>query len=476
MKINKASHKVPIIGMIIGLCMGLVLSTSISISNDAFGKDNAYIPTLQLKKFSEVMARIKRDYVEEVDQDKLVADAIQGMLRGLDPHSDYLDKNGFEELQIDTTGKFGGLGIEVGMEHGFVKVIAPIDDTPAQRAGIKAGDLISRIDNVNLKDKDLDEAVELMRGKPGSSISLVIIRRGKDKPLKIKLIRAVIKLKSVKSRLLGANYGYLRVSSFQANTTDVAKEALRLLIKENKGKLKGLVLDLRNNPGGVLDAAVGISDLFLIKGKIVYTEGRVSDAEMRYDATGSDMLKGASMVVLVNEGSASASEIVAGALQDHQRAIILGQKTFGKGSVQTVLPLLDGSTAIKLTTARYFTPSGHSIQAKGIQPDIVVEQLEFVKKEDGEEDAFEPLTEAGLSGHLSNPEDDEKNKQSKKDEKSEKNDKSEVEAKQKESEKEADDAKGKEKVISTAQLVRKDYQLFEALSLLKAMNLIQAKK
>ena len=471
MKINKASHKIPIIGMIIGLCMGVVLSTSMSISNDAFGKDNAYIPTLQLKKFSEVMARIKRDYVEEVDQDKLVADAIQGMLRGLDPHSDYLDQNGFEELQIDTTGKFGGLGIEVGMEDGFVKVIAPIDDTPAQRAGIKAGDLVTRIDNVNLKGKNLDEAVELMRGKPGSSISLTIIRQGKDKPLKIKLIRAIIKINSVKSRLLGANYGYLRVSSFQANTTDVAKEALRLLIKENKGKLKGLVLDLRNNPGGVLDAAVGISDLFLTKGKIVYTEGRVSDAEMRYDATGSDILEGVSMVVLVNEGSASASEIVAGALQDHQRAIILGQKTFGKGSVQTVLPLLDGSTAIKLTTARYFTPSGHSIQAKGIQPDIVVEQLEFAKKEETKEGDVEPLTEAGLSGHLSNPEDDEKSKRSKKDKKSK------VEAKQKKNTEDAnDDVEGKEKALSIKQLARKDYQLFEALNLLKAMNLIQAKK
>jgi len=446
------------VGIAIGFCIGIMLS--VSISSYAERKNSTSVPVLQLKKFSEVMARIKRDYVEEVDQDKLIADAIKGMLRGLDPHSDYLDKESFQELQIDTSGKFGGLGIEVGMENGFVKVISPIDDTPAQRAGIKAGDLITRIDNVFLKDKELDDAVDLMRGEAGSSITLTILRKGKDKPLKIKLVRAIIKLKSIKSRLLKGNYGYLRVSSFQEDTTDAAKKALVKLQKENKKPLKGVILDLRNNPGGVLDAAIGVSDLFLKEGKIVYTEGRVSDAKMNYEATNFDLLDGAPMVVLVNQGSASASEIVAGALQDHRRAIILGKKTFGKGSVQTVLQLVDGTTAVKLTTARYFTPSGRSIQAKGIEPDIVVGQLEFAEKEQSEENDFEPLTEAALSGHLSNPEDSKDNdgKNSKrKDEDEKKN------------------QLAKESELAAEQFVRSDYQLFEALNLLKGMSLMQAK-
>jgi len=443
MKINRSS----ISGIAGGLIFGLIISSS--ISTYAYQKDNSYIPALQLKKFSEVMDRIKRDYVEEVDQDKLISDAISGMLAGLDPHSGYLDENGFKELQIDTSGKFGGLGIEVGMENGFIKVISPIDDTPAQRAGVKAGDLIIRLNDTHIKGKDLNEAVNLMRGEPGEPVVLTIVREGKDKPLKIKVVRAIIKIKSVKQRLLESNYGYLRVSSFQSNTADVARDALKSLKKENNGRLKGLVLDLRNNPGGILGAAVGISDLFLTEGKIVYTEGRISDSKMRYDATDFDVLDGAPIVVLVNQGSASASEIVSGALQDHKRALILGQKTFGKGSVQTVLPLIDSTTAIKLTTARYFTPSGRSIQAKGIEPDIAVEQLEFEKHNNSKnEDDFGSLTEASLGGHLSNPDDGKKSSSKKK----------------------------SNKIPPPKNLVKDDYQLFEALNILKGMNIIQAKK
>ena len=269
----------------------------------------------------------------------------------------------FKELQVGTSGEFGGLGIEVGMEDGFVKVISPIDDTPAQKAGLQAGDLIIRLDDTPVKGMTLNVAVKLMRGKPGTSINLQIVREGKDKPFKVSIKRAIIQVKSVKQKMLEPGYAYIRITSFQAKTTEALLEAVENLKKENKGKLRGLVLDLRNNPGGVLNAAVGVSDAFLESGKIVYTEGRVEDAKMEYTAQKGDIVESAPIVVLVNQGSASASEIVAGALKDHKRALVVGQKTFGKGSVQTVLPL-DEKTAVKLTTARYFTPSGRSIQAE----------------------------------------------------------------------------------------------------------------
>jgi carboxyl-terminal processing protease len=345
-----------------------------------------------------VFDKIKHNYVEDVDDKTLLDNAIRGMLSGLDPHSTYLDAKAFEELRVGTTGEFGGLGIVVGMEDGFVKVISPIDDTPAQRAGVKAGDLIIRLDDTPVKGMSLDDAVKIMRGKPGTNIDLTIVREGEDQPLKFTITRDRIRVKSVKSRMLDPGYAYVRVSQFQERTGKDLHNAINELKKENKGNLKGLVLDLRNNPGGLLDSAVIVSDTFLDRGTIVSVKGRTEDNKLSQAATPGDTLKGAPIVVLVNEGSASASEIVAGALQDNKRAVIMGQKTFGKGSVQTVIPLGNNS-ALKLTTARYYTPSGRSIQAEGIVPDIALEHLQVAAKEDN---GFKPLKEADLTGHLEN--------------------------------------------------------------------------
>lgn len=421
------------------------------------------IPVEQLRKFAEVMARIKHDYVEKVDDKKLITDAIRGMLTGLDPHSAYLDSEEFRELQVDTSGKFGGLGIEVGMENGFVKVIAPIDDTPAQRAGIKAGDLIIRLDDTPVKGMTLNDAVKIMRGKVGEPIVLTIVREGVSKPLQIKIIRDIVKIKSVKQRLLAPGYGYMRIVSFQSNTTKAAQTGIHKLEKENKGKLKGLILDLRNNPGGVLGAAVGVSDMFITQGKIVYTDGRIDDAKMTEMAHKGDVLNGAPIVVLVNRGSASASEIVAGALQDQKRALIMGEKTFGKGSVQTVLPL-DATTAVKLTTARYYTPSGRSIQATGIKPDIVVKPLKISANEEANE--LDLLSEADLSGHLENPG---SGKKGGKQEPTPGDDKS---TKQQPVNR-LNSKDSKKEVGNNA--FRNDYQLNEALNLLKGLNILYGK-
>lgn len=444
---------------IVSTMMGVLVSTSY---NSVFAKSNAPIlPLEQLKQFSEVYSRIKQDYVEEVDDKKLITDAISGMLSGLDPHSAYLDEEAYTELRVGTSGEFGGLGIEVGMENGFIKVIAPIDDTPAQKAGIKTGDLIIRLNDKSIKGTTLDDAVKIMRGKVGEPIDLLIVREGKDAPFKITIVRAIIKVKSVKYKMLDPGFAYLRISSFQSKTPTAVRDAIKALQKENKAPLKGMILDLRNNPGGVLSGAVGVSDTFLRQGKIVYTDGRVNDAIMRYDATDEDYLNGAPLVVLVNQGSASASEIVAGALQDHKRALIVGRKTFGKGSVQTVLPLGE-KTAVKLTTARYFTPSGRSIQAKGIEPDIVIEDLKIKqgdKKVEAEKVA--PLSEADLSGHLSNPDG--------------KVEKSKAKANDSTTSKEKTvDNKKSDISINSKKLAEEDYPLYEALNVLKSMNLIQS--
>ncbi|RMG35547.1 MAG: S41 family peptidase [Gammaproteobacteria bacterium] len=356
------------------------------------------VPLEELRTFAEVYGRIKQDYVEPVEDRKLLEDAVRGMLSGLDPHSAYLDEEDFDELRVGTSGEFGGLGIEVGMEDGFVKVIAPIDDTPAQRAGIKAGDLIIRIDDQAVKGLTLDEAVKLMRGKPGTKVTLQIVRKGREAPITITVERAIIKTVSVKSRLLKPGFAYLRISQFQTNTGDDLRKAVKRLRSKNEGQLKGLVLDLRNNPGGVLQAAVAVADAFLTQGIIVYTKGRIEDSRLRFQAAPDDILEGAPMVVLVNGGSASASEIVAGALQDHRRAVVVGQQTFGKGSVQTIIPI-NQRTAIKLTTARYFTPNGRSIQAEGIRPDIELAEVEF-KRAGGDDLA---LRESQLAHHLDNP-------------------------------------------------------------------------
>ena len=419
---------------------GLLLGLTISIGQGVFAEREAAVtlPVEELRAFTDVFGRIKNDYVEDVNDRDLLENAIRGMLTGLDPHSAYLDREQFKELQVGTSGEFGGLGIEVGMEDGFVKVIAPIDDTPAQRAGVQAGDLIIRLDDTPVKGMTLNEAVKIMRGKPGTSIVLTIVRSGVDAPLKITVTRDVITVKSVRSRMLDDGYGYVRISQFQSKTSDALLQAVEDLKKENGGPLKGLVLDLRNNPGGVLNGAVAVSDAFLRKGLIVYTEGRVSDSRLRFNATPSDVLDDAPMVVLVNQGSASASEIVAGALQDQRRAIIMGSQTFGKGSVQTILPLSSGS-AVKLTTARYYTPSGRSIQAEGIVPDIKLEAL----KVEALEVAFDPVKESSLSRHLMNGNEDAKP--------------AEQENEEAETEKES--------------LAQRDYHLYEALNMLRGMVL-----
>ncbi len=379
------------LGAILG---GLIVVGTTVFADRSYNNPILNLPLEDLRAFSEVFERIKTDYVENVEDKVLLEYAIQGMLNGLDPHSTYLNPQAFKEIQIGTSGQFGGLGIEVGMENGFVKVIAPIDDTPAQRAGIKSGDLIIRLNDQSVKGMTLADAVKIMRGKTGSPIILTIVREGETKPLKIKVIRAIIKVKSIKSRSLEKGYGYIRISQFQSQTGKDLRKALRLLKEGNNNQLKGLILDLRNNPGGVLNAAVAVSDAFLRSGLIVYTEGRIRDASFRFRARPDDLLNGAPIIVLVNSGSASASEIVAGALQDHNRAIIMGVKTFGKGSVQTILPM-NNNAALKLTTARYFTPSGRSIQAKGIDPDVVLEEE---KSKDKSSDFR--IKESDLAGHL----------------------------------------------------------------------------
>jgi len=359
--------------------------------------DIGELPLDELKTFTQVFIKIKNDYVQEVDDRELLENAIRGMLEGLDPHSSYLDKSAFTDLQEGTSGEFGGLGIEVGMEDGFVIVISPIDDTPAEKAGIEAGDLIIRLDDVPVKGMALNDAVKSMRGKPGTDISLTIVRKGEDGPLNIVITRAIIKVKSVRSKTLEPGLGYLRISQFQARTGEDMRKELEKLKADNDNHLKGLILDLRNNPGGVLGAAVAVSDLFLEKGLIVYTEGRVKDSKLKFSAKPSDIIARAPLIVLVNGGSASASEIVAGALQDHHRAIIMGEKTFGKGSVQTILPL-ETESALKLTTARYYTPSGRSIQASGIIPDIIVDKVK-VEKLDVPDNR---IKESNLVRHLEN--------------------------------------------------------------------------
>ncbi|MDO3720787.1 S41 family peptidase [Marinobacter sp. chi1] len=352
------------------------------------------LPLEDLRKFTEVFARIKDAYVEEVDDQQLLESAIKGMLSDLDPHSTYLAPKDYEELEESTSGEFGGLGIEVGMENGFVKVIAPIDDTPAQKAGVQAGDLIIKLDEKPVKGMTLEEAVSLMRGKPGSILTLTIMREGESAPIEIDVERDIIKVTSVKSRMIENGYGYVRITQFQAETGNQFRQALESLEEENGNTLDGLIIDLRNNPGGVLQAAVETADALLDQGLIVYTEGRIQSSRLRFSATAGDFMPSTPVVVLINGGSASASEILAGALQDHGRAVIMGTQSFGKGSVQTVIPL-DEAHAIKMTTARYYTPDGRSIQATGIKPDIEVRPAELT-----ELDSQPFFTEADLSGHL----------------------------------------------------------------------------
>lgn len=419
------------------LALNLALFTPLGLAEQAPADTSPQgeLPLQSLRNFADVFNQIRRSYVEEVDDTTLLENAIRGMLSGLDPHSDYLDAESFDNLQSHTSGEFGGLGIEVGMENGFIKVVSPIDDTPAQRAGILPGDLIIQIDQQPIKGLSLQEAIALMRGPKGSPITLNILREGVKAPIELKLKRDIITVASVRGRMLQPGYGYLRISQFQSRTGDDLRKELAKL-KANRSGLKGLVLDLRNNPGGLLQASVQVSDTFLDEGLIVYTEGRLPNAFSRYMASSSEAADATPLVVLINGGSASASEIVAGALQDHRRAIIIGTQSFGKGSVQTVLPLAEDS-AIKLTTARYYTPSGRSIQAQGIVPDIVVEPARIESL--GDEDR---VTEADLARHLGNEDGKESNGQSRT----------------------GDSA--------AAELAATDNQLYEALNLLKGLHIM----
>jgi carboxyl-terminal processing protease len=386
------------------------LSTSIIFSLPSWAAEEETVkdhrvPMEDVQRFSNAINQIKKYYVKPVDDKELFDNAIRGMLAGLDPHSSYLDEDAFNELQASTSGEFGGLGLEVTMEDGVVKVITPLVDTPAFKAGLKTGDYIIKIGSKSVQGLSLMDAVNMMRGKEGSTIDLTVLRKGESKPLQFSLVREKILIKSVKSNLLDNNYGYVRLTQFQATTAQDMQNAIKQLQQQAGGQLKGLILDLRNNPGGLLDSAIQVSDSFLEPKKgekeelIVYTQGRLPGSHFSAVANAGDLLKNAPMVVLINNGSASASEIVAGALKDNKRAIIVGTKSFGKGSVQTVLPL-DDKTAIKLTTALYYTPSGVSIQAKGITPDIVIEEVKMGKV-DQTADAI-GFSEEDLSGHIVN--------------------------------------------------------------------------
>lgn len=352
----------------------------------------------QLDLFGDVLERVRTDYVEKPDDTKLIETAINGMLTGLDPHSAYLNAKHFQDMQVQTRGEFGGLGIEVTMEKGVVKVVSPIDDTPADKAGIQAGDLITHLDGKSIVGETLEQAVEKMRGLVNTPIALTVVRKGNDEPIEIKIVRSVIRINAVKSRLeADGQLGYVKVTTFNEKTHNNLVKAIETMTKEAGDKLKGFIIDLRNNPGGLLDQAVAVSDDFLDKGAIVLTKGRNLRETQRSQARQGDLTKGMKIAVLINGGSASASEIVAGAIQDHDRGEIIGTRSFGKGSVQTIIPL-GGKGALRLTTARYYTPSGRSIQAKGIDPDIVVEQEtpEDIKKRE----KLSPRGEANLRGHL----------------------------------------------------------------------------
>lgn len=416
--------------------------TDANLSNQVAAES---LPLDDLRKFTDIFGKIKNDYVEEIDDATLLKYAIRGMLSGLDPHSAYLEPSAFSDLQENTSGTFGGVGIEVGMENGFVKVIAPIDDTPAQKGGIEAGDLIIKLDETPVKGMSLDQAVEKMRGEAGTAITLTVVRAGEREPLEIKLTRDIIQVTSVKTLPLDDKYGYIRITQFQAQTgSDFAKGLEKL--KSQTSPLSGLIIDLRNNPGGVLLAAVDVADQLIDDGLIVYTEGRSKSAEVQYKAQKGDDAAGIPIIVLIDGGSASASEILAGALQDHSRAVIMGTQSFGKGSVQNVMAL-DAEYGLKLTTARYFTPSGRSIQAQGITPDIEVNRAKL-----SDEKQSNMFKESDLAGHLSNG--NVTDKGTKNDNKS-----------QEESD-----------VSQQKQALAKDFQLQEALSLLKAIDILKIKE
>lgn len=419
----------------------LIVGVSIGIASSVHAeRDQSRLPVEDVRMLSQVLERIKQAYVDEVDDTQLLQSAIEGMLSGLDPHSDFLTPSDFEDLRESTSGQFGGLGIEITLDDtGFVRVVAPIDDTPAFHAGMQSGDLITQINDTPVKGMTINEAVTLMRGTPGTSVRLTVARDGESQPLRVDITRDIIRVTSVRSRMLEPGFGYVRVSTFQERTGNDLVQALSNLREENGGSLDGLVLDLRNNPGGVLQASVDVADAFMSGGLVVYTEGRLPNSASRFNARRNDPSEGVSLVVLINGGSASASEIVAGAIQDHGRGVIMGTRSFGKGSVQTILPLSDNH-AIKLTTARYYTPNGRSIQAQGIVPDIVVRPGRLTQ-----EDGNPYYTEADLAGHLANPE----GENGREDRELENGDEGQTQ-------------------------VMEDYQLYQALTLLKGMRILNA--
>jgi carboxyl-terminal processing protease len=387
--------------LLLGAASGVALTLLLSQPHLAFTGGSAKAASAdtyrELNLFGDVFERVRADYVEKPDDAKLVSSAINGMLSGLDPHSSYMDAKSFSDMQVETRGEFGGLGIEVTMEDGLVKVVAPIDDTPAAKAGLMAGDLITELDGESVQGMTLPQAVDKMRGPVSSSIKLTIMRKGQDKPIDVTLVRDVIKVQSVRSNNDGGDVGYIRITQFNEQTSEGLKRALSNLSKQiSAEKLKGYVLDLRNNPGGLLDQAIAVSDAFVKDGEVVSTRGRNPEETQRFYAKGEDLTKGTPLIVLINGGTASASEIVAGALQDHKRATVIGTRSFGKGSVQTIIPLGPGNGALRLTTARYFTPSGRSIQAQGITPDIKI--LQDVP--DNLKDRTDSKGEAALRGHL----------------------------------------------------------------------------
>jgi len=416
-------------------------SQQVKTESEISPEETKSLPLNELRKFASIFGKIKEDYVEEIDDATLLKYAIRGMLSGLDPHSAYLEPRAFSDLQENTSGTFGGIGIEVGIENGFVKVIAPIDDTPAQKGGVEAGDLIIKLDDTPVKGLSLDQAVEKMRGEAGTPITLTIVRAGEREPVVISIERDNIQVTSIKTLPLDDKYGYIRITQFQSQSGSDFQEGLDKLNKQIQD-LRGLIIDLRNNPGGVLKASVDVADLILDDGLIVYTEGRSKVSELRFSATKGDATNGIPIIVLIDGGSASASEILAGALQDHNRAVIMGTQSFGKGSVQNVLAL-DAEYGLKLTTARYFTPNGRSIQAQGITPDIEVNRA---KLSDEKKQPF--YREADLEGHLSNGNKEEKQEVT--------NTENEEENKQK-------------------SMLERDFQLQEALSLLKAIDILNIK-
>lgn len=430
------------------LCVNAIAQDAADSSGPRFTPPPAAVgelplPMEEVRIFAQVLNQVRESYVEPIDDKTLLENAIKGMLAGIDPHSTYLAKDDFADLQETTTGEFGGLGVEVGIENGLIKIIAPMDDSPAARAGIQAGDLIIKLDDTPAQEVTLGDTTELLRGEPGTKIRLTILREGVNEPFEVTVTREIIKARSIRSRELEPGYGYIRIAQFSANTGDEVVDALTKLQGSNTS-LKGVVLDLRNNPGGVLQSAVGVVDAFVTSGLIVYTEGRLQNSSMRFEATPADPSNGVPLVVLINGGSASASEIVAGALQDLKRGIIMGTRSFGKGSVQTVLPLTN-DRAIKLTTSLYFTPSGRSIQATGIVPDIVVDRGQVTRIADS------PVAyrEEDLSGHLANGNADDDNNTP------------------------AATPPSPQPAVTAEDVLVADYQLNEALNLLKGLNILK---